>query len=503
MADFWKGFSGGFNAMQGLHNARALQEEREADRLYREQQAAEQRRQWEAAHGLQQNQDRRQSELHQHEVPYRQALAEQAQLGLTQAQRTEVYASEADKLRREVIGAVEQPYDEFFDKLPDLGAQSENFFRLRRELQSRMSPEQFSTQAAPALDAMKSKLITDYFRAAQINPNNPEHEQLIRKAHQVFIDPSDADGLKSIDAAQVQRRESAFKKGLLGDTEGITKELKLAGVPVKEVRLAPSPIEGEFGPGKGFHVVMEDGSTHAVNATDFYEQYLADAAAAAALLGIRKQKSDIRSTDAETAKNTGRIPVTPDAADQATLAGLQKALENAPDDKARAAIMEQMRSLSAPQGRGLGPAQGQPPKRVSEILAAAKANGVPPNWSDIMDGVSRGLVELDVKPPIDHRTIPQGITDVDPQDRGLSQSALAGMNQRQLNDYMREQDMEVLGAMGSDPRKDNQFITKYVDSTDRFSWADRNLPFSELQGLRRRNSMEYLRRQELERRYGK
>ncbi|MBF0255558.1 MAG: hypothetical protein HQL47_03675 [Gammaproteobacteria bacterium] len=87
MADFWKGFSGGFNAMQGAVNARSLKEEREADRLYREQAFAEQQRQFELSNARQQAEAERQAELYPHELGLKKSQAENESLVLQENKR--------------------------------------------------------------------------------------------------------------------------------------------------------------------------------------------------------------------------------------------------------------------------------------------------------------------------------------------------------------------------------------------------------------------------------
>lgn len=214
MADFWKGFSGGFNAMQGHHNARALKEEREADRLYREQAFAEQQRQFEIQSaraneqlGLQKNTDARQAAAHELEMSeVNRKVGLRTKLDSDRAE----FGQSIDAAPRTPEGPM-QPGESRFDIAP----LAEMYHQKKREY----AGTEIEPHAKTTLDAMKNDAIRQHLAAQGYEPGTVEYLKEKATAKMLFED-MDAEKAQNIQAVHAEIERSNMREGVAAAKRG-------------------------------------------------------------------------------------------------------------------------------------------------------------------------------------------------------------------------------------------------------------------------------------------
>ena len=357
MADFGGSFVKGFNAMQGLHNARALQEERESNRVYREQQMA-----------IAREQAARAAELHPYALEQNKAQAEGAKLQLGLNQRTVDQTQYTDALRNAFTQSM--PTGEGGEQAPaDIKKMSDSYMQLQRHLRTQVDPEQYG-KLEPALAGMKSQLLDRYFKQNGIDPTDRANDQLITKAHLLFTDPTDPGFKAKRDALDVQRVKSAMQLAHnSGDTSELLSMTRAYGMPVKEITVSPEPVKSRYGEGPGYIVVMEDGTVDDISQRELLMEHIYPMEEASKL----EEQFNKTAKEGYAARNEGREL---DPHDAAKLKALSELVADPDTDKKvredAAAMIDSMRPAAAGLSGGGGFTE-----YVQEVAREAKASGDP------------------------------------------------------------------------------------------------------------------------------
>jgi hypothetical protein len=429
MADFWKGFSGGFSAMQGLHNARALQEERESNRVYREQQMA-----------IAREQAARAAELHPYALEQNKAQAEGAKLQLGLDQRTVDQTQYTDALRNAFTQSM--PTGEGGEQAPaDIKQLSDNYMQLQRHLRTQMDPDQYG-KLEPALAGMKSQLLDRYFKQNGIDPTDRANDQLMTKAHLLFTDPTDPGFKATRDALDVQRVKSAMQLAHnSGDTSELLSMTRAYGMPVKEITVSPEPVKSRYGEGPGYIVVMEDGTVDEISQRELLLEHIYPLEEASKL----EEQLNKTAKEGYAARNEGRELDPHDAAKLKALSGLVADPDTDPKVREDAAAMiDSMRPAAAGLSGGGGFTE-----YAQEAARAAQAAGEPiPSIAELQAGYERlpqpaqGGNNKAAAPGL-MRQAQTGPTDTQPAPKD-SRSFLA---QRAIDEQVATEELDFVGQM--------------------------------------------------------
>lgn len=321
--DILDGYLKASNLLQNQAEAQERQRQYNQDYQLRQEQLGLQQEQAQRAAaqlGLMQGQDARAAELHEFELNQRKAEQDARNRVLADDQK-------ARNWRSDLGNRMTAKPDEF--ELPDIYQTSEDTLALNRRLRQDLSPEQYQ-QITPAFEAFKQEQIARLFKAHQINPHDPKYRDAVENIIGAFVDPTNQEFLKGLDAKVLRNQASALRSAKTGNMQPLMNVLEQMNMGVKNIELMDAPVKDAYGEGPGFRVSMNDGRQMQITANQLEMDYLMPRQMA---LGYQEQlaKLDKERADAEN-KRKDTAP-TPAFATMKQIDALTEAMKTANPDE--------------------------------------------------------------------------------------------------------------------------------------------------------------------------
>lgn len=145
-----------------------------------------------------------------------------------------------------------------------------------------------------------------------------------------FVDPTDQDFLKGLDAKALHNQTSALRSARTGNVQPLMNVLEQMNMGVKGIELMDTPVKDAYGEGPGFRVTMNDGRQMQITANQLEMDYLMPRQMA---LGYQEQLAKLDKERAEAENKRKDTAPTPAFATMKQIDALTEAMKIANPDE--------------------------------------------------------------------------------------------------------------------------------------------------------------------------